>query len=450
VRHTRVYIHPSPCPKATVDLEKIAGVLASRGMSIESHPENADAAIVFACGFIDDAKIESIEDILEMVDLKQSQKIRHVVVVGCMPQKYGHELAREFPEVDTFVATSMLEELPQIIESRMKASKKRLWVGQSFPLAPAAPRLALNPAPWTRTIMICDGCSNMCTYCSIPQMRGNLRSRDLADILREVDLVVSQGAREIVIAGQDTASYGKDGGNHTLEDVLVALARRYPEVWIRIAYANPDNLKPSIADVTARYDNICNYLDMPIQHASPRILKAMGRCPDVARLESLVSDLRRSVPDISLRTSVIVGFPGETEADFEELIAFLKRVEFDLVGVFAFSGQPGTPAFSLPGQVPEEVKQDRLVEILDVQQTITIAHMKRLIGKHLRVLVEENEGDNLVGRTQYDMRDVDRVVVLEGSASPGNFTVARVERIMDCYRWAARIVPEKQPDQSSR
>ncbi len=436
----KVYIHPASCPKAKVDLEKIASLIVANGGSLQISPEQADFGIVFACGFIDDAKLESIEDILELAELKKEHKLDHVVVIGCMPQKYGKDLARDLDEVDAFVGMGSLDSLVSILDAIGHGETKRLWVEGQFGDFRTYSRVVLDNASWTRSLMICDGCDNHCSYCSIPQMRGSLRSRNLEDIIAEADLLVEQGAKELVVAGQDTASYGKDIGS-SLEKVARALAERYPNCWIRIAYANPDNLKPDIAQIIGTYPNVCNYLDIPIQHASPRVLEAMGRSGDVAKLEDLIMELRARIPDIALRTSVIVGFPGETEKEFQDLLRFLGKVRFDLVGAFIYSPQPGTPAASLPDQVPDSIKEERLIEVIALQHDIALEKMHDLIGEQVEVLIEERQGEFFQARTQYDMREVDRIVLLEArDLEPGRFALARIETAYGYYGWKANLI----------
>jgi ribosomal protein S12 methylthiotransferase len=290
--------------------------------------------------------------------------------------------------------------------------------------------------------MISDGCDNACTYCSIPHMRGGLRSREASEIIEEIELVIDQGAKEIVLAGQDTASYGRDTGRGNLSELVGDVAERFPSQWVRLSYVNPDNMIRGLGSVIRDHDNVCNYIDMPVQHASPKILAAMGRQPDPAVVEAKVKALRQSVPDIALRTSVIVGFPGETETDIGRLLDFLHKVEFDLVGVFAFSAQDGTPAAELKSRVPEAIKEDRVIEVVSLQDEIGHRRMKRLVGCELDVLVEESVGDGCVtGRSQYDMAEIDRVIRVAGcQAKPGDFVRARIERIAAPYEWAATLL----------
>jgi ribosomal protein S12 methylthiotransferase len=438
----KVFLHPAACPKAAVDLEKIGWILKDAGFALVDTPAGATFGIVFGCGFIDDAKRESVEDILGLVELKQRSQLRHVVVVGCLPQKHGRSLALSLPEVDALVGIGGLVMVPTIckliLDGKLHA---RIWDDDLLmigDLGKLCHREAQGERPWTRTVMVCDGCDNACTYCAIPEMRGGLRSREGVDIAEEVAELVRQGAREIVLAGQDTASYGNDKGENGLAGLLDALASRFGDTWLRLAYVNPDNLDEKVADKMAAHANICNYIDMPVQHASPRILKAMGReGPTLKRRK--IDRLRKTVPDIALRTSVIVGFPGETEEDMAKLLKFLESVEFDMVGVFAFSAQPDTPASELPDRVPAEVAEERIVDIVSVQNKISHRKMEGMLGSTVEILTDELDGSDSVGHSRYDMASIDRAVRIAGcSAAPGTLVKVTLDSVSAPFEWTAR------------
>jgi ribosomal protein S12 methylthiotransferase len=411
--------------------------------------------VVFACGFIDDAKQEAVADILACADLKARGVIKGLVVVGCLPEKYRGELERRLPEVDRFLGNSEMDKLGSVVSelagwgagrriTRTPPSGRgagRAGTGCLRTGLPRTGRLLPRSQPWTRTLMICDGCDNACTYCAIPQMRGRLRSRSVDDVVAEARLLVGQGAREIVLAGQDIASFGSDRGANALARLLRAVAARSGAHWIRLAYVNPDNLDPRVADVMRSEANVCHYVDLPIQHASPRVLAAMGRRRSPIAALRVIENLRKIVPDVALRTTVIVGFPGETEADFQLLLGFLQEVRFDMAGAFKFSPQPGTPAAGLPGKVPAVVAEARLVEVVGLQEEIAQARARELVGRTTEVLVEEVRGGRAEGRTSYDMAGVDRSVRLVGCAGgPGDFVMARVERCLNGGRLSARCV----------
>jgi len=426
----RVFLLTSPCPKAAVDIEKLAYLIRSRGFQIVERPEDAAVIVTWGCGFVDDAKRESIEDILSAVEIKKSGSARAVIVTGCLPEKYGDDLADSIPEVDTFVGASSLALLPEIIEYVLQGEEvRKVWLTRPFiDFEPGCERDPGGEIKWTRTLLLCHGCDNQCTYCTIPQMRGNLRSREADEVVAEARMLVGEGARELVLAGQDIASYGKDLGRPALGDLVERLARESGAHWIRMCYAHPDNLDPGIADVIAGHSNICRYIDLPVQHASPAVLKAMGRNPDPDAIRHKIAYMRQRVPDLAIRTSVIVGFPGEREVDFEFLMKFLKDVEFDLIGAFEFSPQPQTPAERLPGEVPDFIRQERLIEIVRLQEEISEKRIAGLVGREIEVLVEEKAGaGGVVGRSQYDAPDVDRRVNVAGSsAACGEFVMAKV------------------------
>ena len=440
----KVYLHPAACPKAGVDLEKIGWILEQTGFELAEEATGATLGIVFGCGFVDDAKRESVEDILELVELKQRSQLRHIVVIGCLPQKYAGSLATSIPEVDAFVGIGGLYMLPticsRILDGKLPA---RIWdedLTEVGDLADVPYRAGQGGMPWTRTVMVCDGCDNACSFCAIPHMRGRLRSRDAETIAEEVLELTRLGAKEIVLAGQDTASYGNDLGENGLAGLLDMLAGRFPYTWFRLAYLNPDNLDERVADIIAYHGNVCDYADIPIQHASPRILKAMGREGPALRKRN-IERLRRAVPDIALRTSVIVGFPGESEDDMKRLLDFLTAIEFDMVGVFAFSPQDGTPAAEMPRRVPDEVAQGRLMDVVSLQNGISRRKMDAMLGRELTVLVDECDGADRLGHSQYDMALLDRAVrIRECAAEPGDLVKVRLDTVSAPYEWTARLL----------
>jgi ribosomal protein S12 methylthiotransferase len=441
----KIYIHPAACPKAAVDLEKIGWILREAGFALVADPDGAAIALVFGCGFIDDAKQESIDDTLALVEMKTRGEVGHVVVIGCLPQKYARALALSIPEVDAFVGTAALPMLPAICSQLFdRKCIDRIWTDDLTVLgeiAEAPYRVNMSASAWTRTLMISDGCNNTCTYCAIPHMRGRLRSADIGSLVEEMGELVDQGAVEVILAAQDTASYGNDLGANRLADLLSALAEEFPDTWLRLAYANPDNLADGVAEAIASYASICNYIDIPIQHASSRILKAMGR-EGPALVRRKIKHLREAVPDIALRTSLIVGFPGETEEDVARLLKFLESIEFDMAGVFGFSPQPGTPAAKMRGKVPDETASERIVDVVGLQEEISHKKMEAMLGREVVVLVEErDEAGDCLGRSQYDMPEVDRIIRLPAAnAPPGRFVKARLESVSAPFEWTARLI----------
>jgi len=440
----KVYLHPAACPKAGVDLEKIGWALQQAGFELVREPAGAAIGIVFGCGFVNDAKKESIEDILGLVELKERSELRHIIVIGCLPQKYGGSLALSLPEVDAFVGIGGLYMIPMICGSLLDGMLgTRVWVEDLTnvgDLADVPYRVEPHGRPWTRTVMVCDGCDNACSFCAIPHMRGRLHSRDAEDIAEEVTELTRLGVKEIVLAGQDTASYGNDLGENGLAGLLDMLALEYPDIWFRLAYLNPDNLDDAVADVIAARCNVCPYADIPIQHASSRILGSMGRRGPALKRRK-ISHLRKAVPDIALRTSVIVGFPGETEDDMKKLLDFLASIEFDMAGVFAFSPQEGTPAAELAGRVPAEVAQERLMDVVSLQSEISRRKMVAMLGSELTVLVDECEGPDRLAHSRYDMAGVDRAVrIPQCSAQPGDLVKVSLDEVSAPFEWTAHPV----------
>jgi ribosomal protein S12 methylthiotransferase len=439
----RVYFSPVGCPKANVDLEKAVWAARAAGLEIVERPSLADFVVTFTCGFIDDAKQESIDDILTYADLKKQGVIKGVVVAGCLAEKYGDEIEIELPEVDVFVANTCLDLVPSALRDLDSGKAiarvlRRERFEERAVGAGGIPRCAASSNPWTRAVLICDGCNNACTYCAIPHMRGPLRSREIEDVIEETNALVAQGAKEIVLAGQDTASYGRDRGKGRLGDLMAAVAQETEAHWLRLAYANPENLEDDVAAVIRDHANICHYIDMPIQHASPRMLSRMGRRGSPESLIHVVANLRKHVHDIALRTSVIVGFPGETESEFQALLGFLSEIEFDMVGAFRFSPQPGTPAAALAGKVPQDVAEQRLIEVVSLQADIARSKTRALLGRALEILVETSGEGTARGRSQYDMGEVDRVIRLKGcTARPGEFIRARLEKHFASYELEA-------------
>ena len=447
----RVYFSPVGCPKANIDLEKTVWATRAAGLDVVTSSSDADVVVVFTCGFIDDAKQESINDALKYAALKTSGAIKHLVVAGCLPQKYGRELLEDLPEVDVLVGNTQLDILPAVLQNLKSGAggERLLRVGRfGDGEGPAAVGGRQSPAvrPWTRAVMICDGCDNACTYCAIPQMRGPLRSRSIRDIVGEINSLVADGAKEVVLAGQDTASYGRDQGSGRLAELLAAVAGETKAHWIRLAYANPEHLDYAVAKAIGDSEVICHYVDMPIQHASPNILSRMGRRGSPQAIRQVVDSLRDRVPDIALRTSVIVGFPGETERDFELLVGFLRDIRFDMLGVFRFSPQPDTPAGGLPNRVPRDVAEQRLIEIVSLQADIARSKAQGMLGTTLEVLVETAEeaaGGKAVeraawGRTRYDMAEVDRMIRLRHcAAGPGDFVQATLRDYVGAYEFDA-------------
>ena len=377
------------CPKNLVDSEVMLGLLQERGWSLSSSGE-AEVVIVNTCGFIREAKEESIEAILSAASDKKQGKVGKVVVAGCLPQRYGKELVSELPEVDLFVGTGEFHRIADLLQSPPKAgSGGKTQIGPpEFLYDHRTPRIDTS-LPGSTYLKVSEGCANFCSYCVIPSLRGRLRSRSIASIVQEARQAVSRGVREINLIAQDITSYGgdrKDGAS--LVRLLKGLVKVEGLRWIRLLYAHPARVTPELIGLLREEEKICKYLDLPLQHVDEGILKAMNRPSPEQPLPDFIARIREEVPGIVLRTSLIVGFPGETEKAFRRLEEFVREARFDRLGAFPYSREEGTPAASLRGQVPERVKRERLRRIMALQKKISRQKQEALVGSRVAVLVE--------------------------------------------------------------
>lgn len=412
------------CPKNLVDSEIMLGILKESGFLITSREQEADAIIINTCSFINDAKEESIKTILELAKLKEEGNCRALLVAGCLAQRYHRELMEEMPEIDGFIGTGAINEVPALVR-RTLAGEKTSRVGSPGYLHTAAqPRIQATPS-YTAYSKIAEGCDNRCSYCTIPLVRGPFRSRETEDIVNEAAGMVKQGTKELVLVAQDTTRYGLDlFGHPALDSLLERLADLEGLVWIRLLYTYPSLINDQLIRLMAGERKICRYLDIPLQHAADSVLQRMKRQGSNAEILQLIERLRAEIPGITLRSSFIVGFPGETEGDFEELLSFMSRVQFDRVGVFTYSREEGTPAASMSGQVPEETKLARRDKAMLLQQKISLKKNRGKIGTVLLVLVEKkNAGETYTGRSEGDAPDIDGKVHFTSDLhlQPGDF-----------------------------
>jgi ribosomal protein S12 methylthiotransferase len=405
------------CEKNLVDSEIMSGLIFGRGYELVSDKEDATVIIVNTCGFIDAAKEESVNTILDMADLKETGQLKALIVSGCLTQRYKQELMREMPEIDGIVGTGDFDKINDIIDDAL-AGKKPILVGNPvFNYDKPLPRRVTTPR-YTAYVKIAEGCDNACTFCSIPIMRGNFRSRRMESIVAEVEQLASQGVREISLIAQDSTNYGTD-----LYDgfMLPALLDKVCEVagieWVRLHYAYPGFFTDELIDTIARNPKVCKYVDMPLQHSEDSILKRMRRPGRQQDAKALIEKIRARIPNVSLRTSLIVGFPGETEQDFENLKQFVREVEFDRLGVFAYSKELDTPAARLPDHVSDDVKEYRANTIMEIQREISNLRNGNRVGQTLDVLIEKYDGRNdvYVGRSQYDAPEIDGEVFVKGT-----------------------------------
>ncbi|WP_282003789.1 30S ribosomal protein S12 methylthiotransferase RimO [Geotalea uraniireducens] len=419
------------CPKNLVDAEVMLGCLAKDQYEITTDEHDADIIIVNTCSFIKEAKQESIDTILDLADRKQDGNCKLLVVTGCLPQRYQEELAKELPEVDIFVGTGDYPRIAEIIAEKRQSDEQLRYVGDpNFVYDETLPRLKSSPA-YTTYLKIAEGCSNCCSYCVIPSLRGAFRSRPLDSLLQEARELVASGVKEVNLIAQDVTAYGRDlPGRPSLETLIKELAALDGLQWIRLLYAYPDGITNSLIQTIKEEEKVCKYLDIPIQHISDPVLKRMNRRSSEAEIRALIEKLREEIPDIALRTSLIVGFPGETEEDFRKLLHYVEEVQFDRLGVFCYSREEGTPAAEMPDQVSERLKRERHKKLMRAQARVSFKRNRRLIDTTEQVIVEglSDETDLLLkGRSSRQAPDIDgQVYITAGSANVGDIVTLRI------------------------
>lgn len=398
------------CPKNLVDAEEIIGRVADSGSTICQYPEDAEILIINTCGFIEDSKQESIDTILKMAKLKEDARCKKIIVTGCLAQRYPQELKNDVPEIDHVVGLKDFDTLTDLSGSGKKRKKDSLQCNDDW-----RNRIRLTPRHYAY-LRISDGCDNRCSYCAIPDIRGKFSSRTLESLVEEAQHMASEGVREIHVISQDTTSYGIDlYGKFKLHVLLERLSEIQGIEWIRILYTHPKHFYPELIHTIANQPKICKYVDLPIQHINDSILKKMGRGVTYAHIDALINDLRNHIPQLFVRTSVIVGFPGETEEQFHDLLTFIQATQFERLGVFAYSKEDATPAASFKKQIPKRVKEQRLKEIMLAQQKIILEKHKNLVGNSIPVIIDEKNETNggWFGRTYGDAPDVDSKVIIE-------------------------------------
>jgi len=420
------------CPKNLVDSEVILGLLSKEGYSLTTDPSKGEVIIVNTCSFIKDAAQEAIETILQYIPYKRKGRCRFLIVSGCLPQRYGRVLEKELPEVDLFVGTGSFQKIPQLIAQGGK--RKSFLSGQTFLYNEKTPRILSTP-PSIAYLKIAEGCSRTCTFCTVPKIRGPYRSRRIHSILKEAERLADQGVRELILIAQDTTAYGEDLRDGTsLEELLKGLIRLEGLRWIRILYAYPSSARftESLLELISREEKICPYLDLPIQHIDDQILRRMGRRSKGREIQDLIGKIRTFIPEIALRTSLIVGFPGENESQFNALLHFVEEAQFDHLGAFQYSPEEGTPAFRLSNPVPEEVKEERLRILMEAQKKISLKKYRRMVGRKAEVLVEGMDSERTVlrGRIQTQAPEIDGCVFLKGKARPGDWVEALITQAL--------------------
>lgn len=425
------------CPKNLVDSETMLGLIHEENYEITNDPSEAEIIIVNTCGFIESAKEESINTILQMAEYKKSGSCKYIIVTGCLSQRYAEELFNELPEADAIAGVEVYDEIGSII--------KRVMNGERFIMLERSksdviytsketflPRILTTPS-YTAYLKIAEGCDNCCSYCAIPKIRGPYRSKPMEQVLKEAKALAANGVKELIVVAQDTTRYGEDlpGGKLLLADLLKELNKIESLKWIRVMYCYPNNFTDELIETFASLDKVCKYVDLPLQHASNRLLASMNRYDTREEVETLLAKLRKRIPGIVIRTTFIVGFPGETDADFEELKEFVEQQRFENAGVFAYSQEEGTVAGAMPNQIPDEIKQERYHELMALQAQISEEIHKDTEGQTLEVLVEgiEEDGSGLhYGRSYREAPDIDGLVFIEnpGDIKPGCFVKVNI------------------------
>jgi ribosomal protein S12 methylthiotransferase len=417
------------CEKNLVDSEIMSGLIHGRGFQLVENKEEATVIIVNTCGFIDAAKEESVNTILDMADLKQTAKLKALIVSGCLTQRYKKQLMEEMPEIDGIVGTGDFDKINEIVDEALRGRKPILVGNPVFNYDQDLPRKVSTPR-YTAYVKIAEGCDNACTFCSIPIMRGSFRSRSMESIISEVEQLASQGVKEVSLIAQDSTNYGTD-----LYDgfMLPTLLNKVSEVagieWVRLHYAYPGFFTDELIQTIANNPKVCKYIDMPLQHSEDSILKRMRRPGRQKDTRELVRKIRESIPDVALRTSLIVGFPGETEADFENLKQFVRDMQFDRLGVFSYSKEDDTPASRLPDQVPDDVKEFRANTLMEIQREISNMRGSNRVGKEINVLIERYDGrsDVYIGRSEFDAPEIDgEVFVSNAKLNIGEIAKVRI------------------------
>lgn len=418
------------CDKNLVDSEVMLGMLNEKGFEMVEDETEADVIVVNTCCFINDAKEESVNTILEMAEYKKTGSLKALIVTGCMAERYKDEVMEEIPEVDAVLGTSSYTHILEAVEEALNGKHASYMEDlDSLPKAPT--KRVVTTGGHYAYLKIAEGCDKHCTYCIIPKIRGNYRSVPMETLIEEAAQLAESGVKELILVAQETTLYGKDlYGEKSLHKLLKELCKISGIRWIRILYCYPEEITDELIQVMKEEPKICHYLDLPIQHASDGVLKRMGRRTSQAELREIIGKLRREIPDIALRTTLISGFPGETKEQHEELLDFVDEMEFDRLGVFTYSPEEDTPAAEMEDQIAEEIKEDRQAEIMELQQDIAFASAENMIGREVLVMIEGKVADEnaYVGRTYKDAPNVDGLIFVntEEQLMSGDFAKVRV------------------------
>lgn len=401
--------------------------LSEDGFDIVQKIEDADAMIVNTCGFIEDAKKEAIEAILEVAEYKNAGLISAIIVTGCLAERYQDEIIKEMPEVDAVAGIGANSDIVKICQKALCGIKTSIYPDKCY--LPLDDERTVSTPPHWAYLKLSDGCDNKCSYCAIPGIRGGYRERSIESILKEANVLVENGVKELILIAQDTTKYGISlYGEYRLAFLLKELAKMDKLEWIRLFYCYPDKVTDELIDVIANEKKVCSYIDMPLQHCNEEILKAMNRSGSYASLKALIHKMKERIPDLSLRTTFMVGFPGETDAQFEELCEFVKETKFDKMGCFKYSPEEDTPAFDFPDQIDEAVKERRADVIMDIQYSVTENANKAKIGRVYKAVVDYKDGDNYIGRSYLDSPEIDSGIIIHSDKeiAVGSFINVRI------------------------
>ncbi len=431
----RVFLASLGCAKNQVDSEQMLALLRRAGWQVTRDPEEAAVIVVNTCSFIESAADESIEAILELARMKEEGACRRLVVTGCLPQRYRQAITEALPEVDAFVGTGGIDAIVDAVSGTLPSGCYLPDPGRAATVGGVGRVLEEGP---TAYLKIAEGCDRRCTYCIIPRLRGRQQDRSVAELRAEAQMLIGAGKKELVLVAQETTAYGRRSkGAAGLDTLLAELAALDRGVWIRLMYGHPASLTPEVIDTMARWDNICSYLDIPVQHASDRVLKAMGRAYGADHLRRLFADIRNRLPGVSLRTTLLTGFPGETEEDFQRLIDFVREIRFDHLGVFMYSDSDDLSAHALPGHVPAGVAEERRERLMELQLGISAQSMRRYLGKTVNILLETPLEEGLYqGRGAHQAPEVDGMTIVKGAPGKrgpegGSFVSVRITEALD-------------------
>lgn len=404
------------CDKNLVDSEVMLGLLSEKGYELTEDEKEADVIVINTCCFIHDAKEESIETILEMSELKKTGKLKALVVAGCLSERYKEEFKKELTEVDSILGTTSFDKIVEAVEQSLQGHSEEIFESIHYLPDTSNVERVVTTGHYMAYLKIAEGCNKRCTYCIIPSIRGNFRSVPMEQLIQEATNLAKKGIKELVLVAQETTLYGKDiYGEKTLPKLLHELGKIEGIEWIRLLYSYPEEITDELIETMANEPKVCHYIDMPIQHCEDRILKRMGRRTNKEQLKEIVGKLRTAMPDISIRTTLITGFPGETEEDHENMLAFVDEMEFDRLGVFTYSKEEDTPAAKFEDQIEEEVKIRRREELMELQQAVSYDKSQEMIGKQVKVLIEGYlyDEDIYVGRTYKDAPKVDGCIFVK-------------------------------------